>query len=230
MRNGSLIDYLAHESSCNRMKLCIELAEIVEYLHGKGIVHGDIKADNVLVSDSRDARLADFGSATLDEYRTLLFTSTLTELPCSIRFAAPEILDESSQKHTAQSDIYALGMTILQILTGKPPYAEMSNRRVLANVFRGVFPPKPELDGIIRRQYAKDELWNLLLRCWKHDPNLRPTATVIKRTVSICFPQIRNPTQYMFLASSLKSSGWKVAIEARFIVGYVYHKFISMHM
>ncbi|CUA71653.1 hypothetical protein RSOLAG22IIIB_04698 [Rhizoctonia solani] len=183
MQNGSLFDHLVRKDSCNKFKFCIDLVETVEYLHGKGIIHGDIKGDNILISDNREVQLTDFGSATLTEYHTLLFTWTSPQFACSVRFTAPEILDESSKKHTIKSDIYALGMTILQILTGKLPYADDSDMRVLANVFRKVPPPRPRFDCIVGSEYIKAKLWRLLLRCWKHNPNSRPTATQVKQVL-----------------------------------------------
>ncbi|CAE6463876.1 unnamed protein product [Rhizoctonia solani] len=159
MDNGSLSKQLGLKSLHNRLKFCIELAGTVEYLHTMGIVHGDIKADNILISNSFEVQLADFGNATLVEYRTLLFTQTSPQFACSPRFTAPEILDDSIKKYTTKSDIYALGMTILHILTGQLPYADYSDTAALAKVFRKIPPPRPRFDGILRSQRAKDTLW-----------------------------------------------------------------------
>ncbi|KAG8725647.1 hypothetical protein FRC11_001776, partial [Ceratobasidium sp. 423] len=158
------------------------LAGTVEYLHNKGIIHGDIKGDNILISDTGDIRLADFGSAALVTYLTLCFTRT-SHLSCSIRFTAPEfLLDEGFEKHTAKSDVYALGMTILQILTGELPYAELSNRLVWGKVLLRKLPSRSRFDAIVQDQRIKDGLWDLLKRCWEQDPNLRPTAAEVKQT------------------------------------------------
>ncbi|KAG8707920.1 hypothetical protein FRC11_006977 [Ceratobasidium sp. 423] len=162
------------------MKYCIDLAGIVEYLHGKGIVHGDIKADNILLSDSGDIQLIDFGSAILNNYLTLRFTHTSSELTYSLHWTAPEILDETSKTHTTESDVYALGM---QILTGRLPYDGKTPVVVLKNVLLKSPPDRPTFDGALPNQHAKDTLWSLLLRCWEHDPNLRPTAMKVKQVL-----------------------------------------------
>ncbi|CAE6511969.1 unnamed protein product [Rhizoctonia solani] len=99
IKNGSLSSHLMHNRPCDKLGICIDLAGTLEYLHKKGIVHGDIKADNVLVSDLGDVQLGDFGNATLIDFR---FTMK--------KHKAPEILDDSIQWHTTESDIYALGM------------------------------------------------------------------------------------------------------------------------
>ncbi|CAE6511955.1 unnamed protein product [Rhizoctonia solani] len=183
MQNGSLTNHLMCSNTGDRLRFCIDLVSAVEYLHAQGIVHGDIKADNVLVSDSREVQLVDFGNATLVQYLSLLFTRTSPQFACSIRFTAPEIMDGSNKKNTTQSDVYALGMTILQILTGQLPYAGEPDFPALAKIFRGVPPPRSHLDGILRNQYAEDKLWDLLLRCWTHEPNLRPTMTQVKQVL-----------------------------------------------
>ncbi|KAG8715228.1 hypothetical protein FRC11_005202 [Ceratobasidium sp. 423] len=166
------------------MKYCIDLASIVEYLHGKGIVHGDIKADNILLSDSGDIQLIDFGSATLNNYLTLRFTHTSSRPTYSLHWTAPEILDETSKSHTTESDVYALGMTILEILTGRLPYEGKHAGAILKNVLFLKSPPdRPTFDGVLQSQYAKDTLWSLLLGCWEYDPNLRPTAMEVKQSL-----------------------------------------------
>ncbi|CAE7148696.1 unnamed protein product [Rhizoctonia solani] len=163
MRNGPLSNYS-----------CLEIAHTLEYIHHKGIVHGDLKAENVLVSDTGHTQLVDFGSATLTNYLSLCFTQTSRTHGLSLRFAAPEILD--GEPHTIESDVYALGM---QILTGELPYAGMSDQAAVASVFRQLNPPRPVFNGVISNQRANDKLWGLLLRCWNHDPESRPTAAEV---------------------------------------------------
>ncbi|KAG8680099.1 hypothetical protein FRC11_002932, partial [Ceratobasidium sp. 423] len=89
----------------------VELASALADLHDKGIVHGDVKADNVVISDDGRAQLTDFGSAVLLNYLSLRFTGT--GFKGTLRFTAPELLEETSDQPTLQTDIYALGMTIL---------------------------------------------------------------------------------------------------------------------
>ncbi|CUA74183.1 hypothetical protein RSOLAG22IIIB_11019 [Rhizoctonia solani] len=183
MQNGFSIRNPMHGnvSHGDRIQFCIDLAGTVEHLHDKGIVNEGIK--DAIVSDTGDIQLVDFGSAALVEYATRLFTRTSSQLAFNVRFTAPEILDETSKNYTTESDVYALGMSILHILTGKLPYAEDSNMRVLANVFRGVLPPRPAFDDTLWGQHTKDKLWGLLMRCWEHNPNLRPRATEVKQAL-----------------------------------------------
>ncbi|CAE6511962.1 unnamed protein product [Rhizoctonia solani] len=129
MQNGSLTGYLVQSKPCARLKFCLEIASTVEYLHSNGVVHGDIKADNILVSDAGHTQLVDFGSATLASYLTLCFTRTSHVLALSLRFAAPEILDGNSgdsEQHTIKSDVYALGMPLkLHFLVESRQYSKL---------------------------------------------------------------------------------------------------------
>ncbi|CAE6538134.1 unnamed protein product [Rhizoctonia solani] len=160
----------------------IELASALAYLHDAGIVHGDVKGDNIIISDNGRAQLGDFGSSILLNYSSLSFTQT--GFKGTQRFMAPELLDQSSDKHTIKSDIYALGMTLLQIMTGKLPYAGQPDYTVPHEVLvKRSRPGRPDFNGILAGQTAKDELWCLLNQCWTYEPESRPTAMEVKETL-----------------------------------------------
>ncbi|KAG9074642.1 hypothetical protein FS749_013775 [Ceratobasidium sp. UAMH 11750] len=106
--NGDLSNYIKRHSETDRYQLGAQIAEGLAYLHEAGVVHGDLKASNVLVSEAGVPLLADFGNATLQEY-TLKFTGTSTKTALSSRWAAPELL-EGSAAYSVPADVYALGM------------------------------------------------------------------------------------------------------------------------
>ncbi|CEL54694.1 Dual specificity testis-specific protein kinase 2 OS=Homo sapiens GN=TESK2 PE=1 SV=1 [Rhizoctonia solani AG-1 IB] len=110
--NGNVRYYLATNRLPieARLKLCAEISEGVSYLHGIGIVHGDIKGNNVLISKHGTPKLTDFDNAELAE-SSLDFTGT-GGLIFSPRWTAPEVILQSTGK-TCESDVYSLGMTIL---------------------------------------------------------------------------------------------------------------------
>ncbi|KAG8732057.1 hypothetical protein FRC11_000870, partial [Ceratobasidium sp. 423] len=174
----------------------VELASALVYLHDKGIVHGDIKVvstqqlktesmnksqvqDNIMISDDAHVQLGDFGSAILLNHFPLTFTQT--GFKGTLRFIAPELLDARSDKHTVKSDIYALGMTILQIITGTLPFADKPDYQIpIEVVMKRSIPDRPTFYGILLGETAKDELWHLLTRCWNYEPESRPTAVEVK--------------------------------------------------
>ncbi|QRV99114.1 Tyrosine kinase catalytic domain protein [Ceratobasidium sp. AG-Ba] len=111
MDNGTLLQYIAHDPTVDRLELLIGVSEGVAYLHAEGIIHGDIKSSNVLISQEGIPKLIDFGCTELKK-STLCFTTTTNGLSISIRWAAPEIL-AGDVIRSREADVYALGMTLL---------------------------------------------------------------------------------------------------------------------
>ncbi|CUA74667.1 hypothetical protein RSOLAG22IIIB_11389 [Rhizoctonia solani] len=110
MDNGSLADYIERYPRCNRFRLSMELTSALVYIHDMGMVHGDIRVDNILISGNGSVQLGDFGSATLPQDATVRFTQT--GVKGYLRFMAPELLTGASNMCTIESDIYALGMIV----------------------------------------------------------------------------------------------------------------------
>ncbi|KAG8712062.1 hypothetical protein FRC08_015072, partial [Ceratobasidium sp. 394] len=182
--NGNLSDYIQQQPKADRILLSTQLAEGLSYLHGAGVVHGDLKALNVLVSEEGIPLLSDFGSATLQEY-TLKFTTTSTKNALSYRWASPELL-EGRAICSAAADVYALGMTILETITGRIPWHGKTDTAVACAVMiMKVHPERPQ-DHIPEGSRHGNILWSLLQSCWAYEPDDRPSATQVKERVSTC--------------------------------------------
>ncbi|KAG9122237.1 hypothetical protein FRC07_001474, partial [Ceratobasidium sp. 392] len=121
MPNDNVREYVNKHPSANRFELIADIAVGLKYLHDTHIVHGDLKGGNVVVSATRRCRLVDFGLAKLSEES--LGVSTLS-VDGTARWMAPELMNTERTKApiTSSSDVYALGMTILEIMTGKLPF------------------------------------------------------------------------------------------------------------
>ena len=106
---------LAHEEL---LRVCEGIVRGLEYLHGRGIVHRDVKPANVLLAADRTAKITDFGLArTVHEAR-----SRLTNQPSAgtLFYMSPQQL--RGRPPEPSDDIYALGVTVYEMLAGKPPF------------------------------------------------------------------------------------------------------------
>jgi len=174
--NGVVCAYLEkHEKKdVDRRALVVGVAHGLEYLHSKGVIHGDIKGSNVLISDDGSPRLCDFGQSKLVEISGF----TATKLAGSARYQAPELLppDESTPKLTLETDIYGFSMTSLEILSGKKPFFHLSqDSSVIFQIQMGNRPKRSVYsDGTFT-----DPMWELLVKCWNQDPAQRPNITSV---------------------------------------------------
>ncbi|CAE6358551.1 unnamed protein product [Rhizoctonia solani] len=176
MGNGNLSQFLSRRPQVDRCALCIQVADGTAYLHSQGIAHGDIKGVNVLVAHDYTLKLADFGNASLKEY-SLQFTTTANALNISPRWTAPEVV-LGDTGHSVEADVYALGMTILEVITGKVPYAGISDVTVFVKVMQNIHPTRPE-QQIPPGNPQADFLWALLRTCWAISPRDRPSAASV---------------------------------------------------
>lgn len=133
----------------------------LDYLHNECIIHRDIKGDNILITKEGKVKLADFGTAKLEDAEKK--TQTVVGTPY---WMAPEVI-EMSACGTA-SDIWSLGCTVIELLTGSPPYFELGPMSALFNIVEDRHPPLP--DNI------SDTMKSFLKCCFKKDPRKRPTA------------------------------------------------------
>jgi len=136
------------------------------YLHGHGIVHGDMKSVNILVDDEHNACIADFGLA-----RILGETGFTTKsVGGTCRWMAYELVELSDEEEecvpqvTMESDVWAFGMTVLEILTGRLPFFHLKrDLSVIRCIMRGGRPRHE------RYLEISGNIWSLLERCWHAD-------------------------------------------------------------
>ncbi|QRW16284.1 Tyrosine kinase family catalytic domain protein [Rhizoctonia solani] len=129
MPYSGLQEYIQKSPDVDRYGLCIQVATGLSYLHSKGMVHGGLKAANILVSTDGTLKISNFNYSILAESATVI-SHTANLGGGSLRWMAPELLPsadddlERAVKRTKQSDVYALGMTLLEIITDRVPYSE----------------------------------------------------------------------------------------------------------
>ena len=97
-----------------------------------------------------------------------------------MRWMSPELLDpvrfgREDGRATRESDCYALGMVILEVLSGKPPFPGDGGFIVMRKVIEGERPGRPEGKEV----WFSDNLWEILERCWLPQPGRRPTIEAV---------------------------------------------------
>ncbi|KAJ7289148.1 kinase-like domain-containing protein, partial [Mycena rebaudengoi] len=180
MENGNIMKFLKSTNPSNegRLSLILDVALGLQYLHGKHVVHGDLKGLNILLTPSGRACIADFGVSSVANTITVQFThSTANVKGGTARYQAPELFQESSAGNHFGSDVYAFACVCYEIMTGKVPFHQLPNdMAVIMKVAQGIRPLRPlSCSGTT----ALDSLWELMQTCWDGKTEMRPEAPQI---------------------------------------------------
>lgn len=158
-----------------------DLAQALGIVHAAGLIHGDVKAENVMRESGGRIVLMDFGAG--GEQRLLVSQRLISGTP---RYLPPEVLDGAPL--STASDIYALGALLFFLLSGRLPYAAADAQTLREAQRRGERPSlnslRPELDT---------ELCGLVESCIANDPALRPESAA---ALAAKLSQSLNPAQH----------------------------------
>jgi serine/threonine protein kinase len=155
----------------------IMLAGALESSHAAGVLHRDVKPENVLLSTYGAVQLSDFGIARL-RGSTMSATPSVT---ASIVHAAPELL--AGREASVQSDLYALGSTLYTLLAGQPAFLRPTDESLLPMVNRIATEPAPDL----RPGGVPDALCLTVERLLAKEPWHRPrSAAEVGRSLQRC--------------------------------------------
>ncbi|KAJ7871219.1 kinase-like domain-containing protein, partial [Mycena olivaceomarginata] len=175
MENGTVLKYLHDYGRANVDRLLLEIAQGLQYLHSRNIVHGDLRGANILITQEWNACLADFGLTSLSDATIATNTSHRAG---SIRWMAPELIDPDrfGQKflRTPATDVYAFGCVCLELYTGRPPFATLSETASLLRVIGGDRPERPSGELAF-----SDLLWEHVNEFWVQDSVRRPPTDAV---------------------------------------------------
>ncbi|KAL5480386.1 hypothetical protein ACEPAI_1656 [Sanghuangporus weigelae] len=170
--------HLKEQKDVDLLEFIQKIIEGVEIIHRSNVVHGDLRADNILVDSFGFPRICDHGLTRiiclLDKYKL----RGKTDVEPATRWMPPEYLhldDEAPFIPSRQGDIWSLGMTIFELWSGNMPYHGTPVDRVSGKIRRGEAPifPKVPLPSLENLREAVSFLCGL---CWKSNPADRKTA------------------------------------------------------
>ena len=131
-----------------------------------------------MIDKDGNARLADFGLLTIVSDSTHTAATASSEGAGTMRWMSPELLDPErfgckNARPTKESDCYALGMVILEVLTGQAPFPCCNSLVVMRKIVEGEYPDRPQGPEAV---WFTDDLWGMLEQCWLPKPKLRPAV------------------------------------------------------
>ncbi|HVS38820.1 MAG TPA: protein kinase [Gemmataceae bacterium] len=151
-------------------KIGVQVADALEYAHRQGILHRDIQPSNLLLDTTGTVWVTDFGLAKADDQENLTHTGDVLG---TLRYMPPEAFDG---KTDARSDVYALGLTLYELLAFRPAFDEKERNRLIKQVTTA---EPARLDRLNRE--APRDLVTIVHKAIERDPGRRyPTAAELE--------------------------------------------------
>ncbi|PAA75904.1 hypothetical protein BOX15_Mlig001027g2 [Macrostomum lignano] len=177
---------------------CVQLADAIQYLHSKDLLHRDVACRNVLLMQPTVIKLADFGLSRKLAANEEYYKASGGKLP--IKWLPPEAYN--ARKFTPASDVWMLAVCCWEIYScGEKPWAGLSNVDAIRKVEARMQLAKPLLCPLAA--------YNLLCLCWTYEPRLRPTAEQFRARMAALTPeqlQVRNTATHNNNNSSVSNN------------------------
>jgi tetratricopeptide (TPR) repeat protein len=156
IRGDSLHAYVAarHLTTRQRLELLVKVCDAVHHAHQRGIIHRDLKPGNILVDESGQPKILDFGVARVTDSDALATRQTdVGQLVGTLAYMSPEQVLADPLELDVRSDVYALGVILYELLAGHLPY---DLGRQLHDTTRAILEADPRQLSSINRSYRGD--------------------------------------------------------------------------
>jgi serine/threonine protein kinase len=140
----------------------LQAAEALAHAHSRGVIHRDIKPSNLLLDDDGTLWLTDFGLAKRMDEVTMTLTGAILGTP---RYMSPEQAAASRQPVDHRTDIYSLGATLYELVTGQPVFAASTPHEVISQIITTEPRPPRQFDRSLPR-----DVETIVLKCLAKDP------------------------------------------------------------
>ncbi len=201
MSHGSLYDVLREDSivlkPVQMLEILQDVASGLRFLHSATppVIHGDLKAQNVLIDANFCAKVTDFG---LSGKQRIGAVGTPY-------WMSPELLSGEGVS-TAACDIYAYGMVMYELYSGRAPYAGESYHEVVRQIRCPIIRKRPQIPLHCPAKVAK-----LMRECFEHDPIQRPTAEQLDLALKVELKVNERTSRLEALNRELESANQKIA-------------------
>ncbi|VDB86477.1 unnamed protein product, partial [Peniophora sp. CBMAI 1063] len=157
----------------------------LEYLHSKGILHRDMKADNVLVEQTGICKISDFG---ISKRMEDINGQAETAMQGTVFWMAPEVVNTGKRGYNSKVDIWSVGCIVLEMWAGERPWREKEAMAVIVMLYNAKqAPPVPQ--GLDLSELALD----FRAKCFAVNPDERPTAAELRK-----HPYLELPPDWTF--------------------------------
>jgi protein phosphatase 1L len=219
LMSKNLRTYLDEKEACRErqpplslllaINIMLQIADGMNHLHESGVMHRDLKSNNVLVNvvDDQDGsplssslvqvKLTDFGVSKLH----LHDSGCSTRMVGTTKWRAPEVFEdeENREKYTNSADVYSFAIIFSEVLTAEMPFQGMPQTNLLQRIRNGERPPLPHVD------YCPDYLSELINKCWATNPGERPQFPEICQMLVDCKQRILMQSHLVSSRSSQRS-------------------------
>lgn len=200
VKNGNVRFYLSSNPGADRVKLIHDVALGLQYLHSIGVVHRNLKGSNVLVNLDGTAMISGFSVSEIlgPDNKSSMSRSIEGD---DLRWAPPN----HENSWGKEGDIWSWSMTAIEILSGELPFKQINSWDVQASLQVRVEGVRPTREEYLPRHIASSQVWDLLNRCWKVNPEERINIDEVVADLD----SERRATGWDPLAPTLRRDDWE---------------------